>query len=276
VELALAEAKLSPEKIDNILLVGGSSKIPIIKKQLEEKLGKEVFSYINPQENVALGAAIQAGIIEGDKKLDTVLVDICPHTLGVRTTGDTPDGRLDHDLFSPIIPKNTVIPAVREDRFFTMFSGQTGVHVEIYQGENPVASKNEFIAEFHLEFKPGEKHPEILIAFHYDINGIIQVSAKEKFSQSNHRLTIDKMTKESHGSDAPGIEDIPAVETDPALLSEEIVQLVEKLKQESEKPENRRFSEDITGLIQKAQRLSEEERVDFKNELVDFLYEITE
>jgi len=175
IERALNDAKLSPQDIDEIILVGGMTRVPMVQKFIKDIFGKEPNKSVNPDEAVAIGAAIQAAILagtEGAKDKDVVLVDVTPLTLGVEVKGG---------LMEPIIPRNTTIPVRKSKIFTTAEDGQTSVEVRVYQGERAMARDNIFLGSFQLVGIPPAPRgvPQIEVTFDIDADGIVHVSAKD-------------------------------------------------------------------------------------------------
>ncbi|MGB9614079.1 MAG: molecular chaperone DnaK [Fervidobacterium sp.] len=175
VERALNDAKLTPQDIDEIILVGGMTRVPMVQKFIKDIFGKEPNKSVNPDEAVAIGAAIQAAILagtEGAKDKDVVLVDVTPLTLGVEVKGG---------LLEPIIPRNTTIPVKKSKVFTTAEDGQTSVEVRVYQGERAMARDNIFLGSFQLVGIPPAPRgvPQIEVTFDIDSDGIVHVSAKD-------------------------------------------------------------------------------------------------
>ncbi len=179
---ALEDAKLSPSDIDKILLVGGSTRMPMVQRKVKELLGKEPTKGINPDECVAIGAAIQAAILTGEHK-DIVLVDVTPLSLGVETLGG---------LFTKIIERNTAIPVSKSQIFTTAADNQTQVEIHVLQGERPMAADNVSLGRFFLEGIPPAPRgvPKIEVTFTIDVNGILQVSAKDLATGKQQAITI--------------------------------------------------------------------------------------
>jgi len=175
VEQALSDAKLKPEDIDEIILVGGMTRVPMVQKFIKEIFGKDPNRGVNPDEAVAVGAAIQAAILageEGAQGKDIVLVDVTPLTLGIEVKGG---------LFEPIIPRNSTIPIKKSKVFTTAEDGQTEVEVRVYQGERPIAADNILLGSFRLVGIPPAPRgvPQIEVTFDIDSDGIVHVSAKD-------------------------------------------------------------------------------------------------
>ncbi|MFC3860819.1 molecular chaperone DnaK, partial [Deinococcus antarcticus] len=188
VEQALADAKLDASKIDEVILVGGSTRIPAVKRIVQELIGKTPNESVNPDEAVALGAAVQAGIIKGDASLgDIVLVDVTPLTLGVEVKGG---------MVGPMIPRNTTIPAKKTEIYTTAENNQPGVEIVVLQGERPMAADNKTLGRFKLEGIPPMPagRPQIEVTFDIDANGILHVTAKEKTSGKEASIKIENTT----------------------------------------------------------------------------------
>ncbi|GGR71081.1 chaperone protein DnaK [Deinococcus seoulensis] len=188
VEQALADAKLDASKIDEVILVGGSTRIPAVKRIVQELIGKTPNESVNPDEAVALGAAVQAGIIQGDSSLgDIVLVDVTPLTLGVEVKGG---------MIAPMITRNTTVPAKKTEIYTTAENNQPGVEINVLQGERPMANDNKSLGRFKLEGIPPMRagQPQIEVTFDIDANGILHVTAKEKTSGKEASIRIENTT----------------------------------------------------------------------------------
>lgn len=172
VKRCLRDADLTAKDIDEIIMVGGMTRMPKIRKVVEELFGKKPNVSVNPDEAVALGAAIQGAVLSGQIK-NVVLLDVTPLTLGIETYGG---------LFSPLIPRNSAVPLKKEQFFSTAVDGQTGVEIKVYQGERPLVKDNKLIGNFKLSnIPPGPKGtPQIAVSFDIDADGIINVSAADK------------------------------------------------------------------------------------------------
>ena len=188
VEQALADAKISAKDLNEVIMVGGSTRIPAVKRIVQEITGKVPNESVNPDEAVALGAAVQAGIIQGDANLsDIVLVDVTPLTLGVEVKGG---------MVGPMIPRNTTIPAKKTEIFTTAENNQPGVEIVVLQGERPMAADNKTLGRFKLEGIPPMPagRPQIEVTFDIDANGILHVTAKEKTSGKEASIKIENTT----------------------------------------------------------------------------------
>ena len=181
-ETALKDAKLSKGKIDDILLVGGQTRMPLVQKKVQDFFGKEPRKDLNPDEAVAIGAAIQGSVLSGDTK-DVLLLDVTPLTLGIETLGG---------VATPLIEKNTTIPTQKSQVFSTAEDNQTAVTVHVIQGERKQASQNKSLGQFNLtDIPPAARGmPQIEVSFDLDANGILNVSAKDKNSGKEQSIVI--------------------------------------------------------------------------------------
>jgi len=191
VKRALEDAKLKPSDIDEVVLVGGQTRMPAIQRLVAEFFGKEPHKGVNPDEVVAIGAAIQAGVLKGEVK-DVLLLDVTPLTLGIETLGG---------VMTPIIPRNTTIPTSKSQIFSTAADNQTSVEIHVLQGERPMAADNKSLARFILDGIPPAPRgvPQIEVTFDIDANGIVNVSARDKATGREQKVTIQPssgLTKE--------------------------------------------------------------------------------
>ena len=186
VEKALKDAKLSKNDIDEVLLVGGSTRVPAVQKIVKDILGKEPNQTVNPDEVVALGAAIQAGVLTGEVD-DIVLLDVTPLSLGVETKGG---------VFTKLIERNTTVPVKKSETFTTAEHNQTGVEVHVLQGERAMAADNKSLGRFKLDGIPPlpAGRAQVEITYDIDSNGILHVTAKEKSTGKEASITIQNTT----------------------------------------------------------------------------------
>ncbi|MBE6994601.1 MAG: molecular chaperone DnaK [Ruminococcaceae bacterium] len=186
VRQALSDAKVEPSQLNKILLVGGSTRIPAVQEAVKKITGKEPFKGINPDECVAIGAAIQGGVLGGEVK-DVVLMDVTPLSLGIETLGG---------VCTKIIERNTAIPTNKKQIFSTAADGQTSVEIHVLQGERDMAAGNKTLGRFHLDGIPSAPRgvPQIEVAFDIDANGIVNVSAKDLGTGKEQKITITAST----------------------------------------------------------------------------------
>jgi molecular chaperone DnaK len=180
---ALKNAGYSTSDIDEIILVGGSTRIPAIQKAVEDFFGKQASKGVNPDEVVAIGAAIQGGVLTGEVK-DVLLLDVTPLSLGIETMGG---------VMTKLIEANTTIPTKKSEVFSTASDSQTSVEIHILQGERPMAAQNRTIGRFHLDGIPPAPRgvPQIEVLFDIDANGILHVSAKDKATGKSQQIRIE-------------------------------------------------------------------------------------
>ncbi|MCP9455524.1 MAG: molecular chaperone DnaK [Nitrospira sp.] len=178
---ALKDARLTADQIDEVVLVGGSTRMPLVRRRVQELFGKEPHCHLNPDEVVALGAAIQADILSGGTT-DMLLLDVTPLSLGIETMGG---------VMSCLIPRNTTIPASAKELFTTYVDGQTGVDIHILQGERELAKDNRSLARFRLKVPPLPAGvPRIEVTFLIDANGILHVTAKDVRTGQQHSIDV--------------------------------------------------------------------------------------
>ena len=203
----LEDSKLTPSDVSKIVLVGGPTRIPLVRRFVASVMGKEPESGVDPMEAVALGAGIQAGIIAGDVTSDIVLLDVTPLTLGVEVLGG---------LREPLIDRNTTIPTSKSKVFTTAADNQTAVTIHIVQGERPMASDNVSLGSFNLSGIPPAPRgiPQIEVKFDLDANGILNVTAKDLGTQKEAKITITASTKLSK-------EEIEKLKKDAELYAEQ-------------------------------------------------------
>ena len=256
-DTALKDAGLSPSQIDKVILVGGSTRIPAVQDAIKKKLGKEPFKGVNPDECVALGAAIQGGVLTGEVH-DILLLDVTPLSLGIETLGG---------IATRIIERNTTIPTSKSQVFSTAADNQPSVDINIVQGERQMAADNKSIGRFMLDgIAPAPRGiPQIEVTFDIDANGILNVSAKDKGTGKEQKITIT-------GSTGLSDEEIDKMAKDAEMYAEE-----DRKKKESIEARNHADSLIYQGdkLIKDSEgKVSEEDKAKFeaaKKELEDAL-----
>ncbi len=188
VERTIQEADLEPSQIDRVIMVGGSSRIPAVIAGLKEILQIDPDLSIDPELCVAMGAAVQAGIMEGEI-LNKILMDITAHSLGIKALdGSTP--WMEQDVFSVIIPKNTPIPTKKAEVYHTTLDNQELVRVEVFQGESENCDENTLIGQFKFKLHPAPRHSQIIIEFSYDLDGIVHVVADQKGHDNRKEVSL--------------------------------------------------------------------------------------
>ena len=250
---ALRDAGLTAAQIDKVILVGGSTRIPAVQEAVKKVTGKEPFKGINPDECVAIGAAIQAGVLGGEVK-DVLLLDVTPLSLGLETEGH---------IFTRLIDRNTTIPTEKSQVFSTAADGQTTVEIHVLQGERPMAYDNKTLGRFQLTGIPAAPRgvPQIEVTFRIDKNGIVSVSAKDKGTGNEQNITITSSTN---------------------MSEEEIQQRVKEAEQYAEQDKKRKDevetlnrADSVTYELEKqlkenGDKLSAEDKAAVEKELADF------
>jgi molecular chaperone DnaK len=231
---AMADAGVDASKIDEVVLVGGQTRMPRIQKLVQDLFGKEPHRGVNPDEVVAIGAAVQAGVLAGEVK-DLLLLDVTPLTLAIETLGG---------VATPMIPRNTTIPTKKTETFSTAADNQTEVEVHVLQGERPMASQNRTLGKFKLGGIPPAQRgiPQIEVTFDIDANGILNVTAKDNATGKDQKITItsssglskdeiDRMAKEADAHAAEDKEKREEIEARNGL--DNLVYNIEKMLKES-------------------------------------------
>lgn len=247
---ALSDAKLSVSDIDEVILVGGMTRMPIVKKKVEEYFGKKPNEGVNPDEVVAVGAAIQGAVLSGDENIkDVTLLDVTPLTLGLETLGG---------VRTPLIPRNTTIPTEKSQVFSTAADNQTAVEIHVLQGEREMASDNKTLGKFILDGIPPAPRgvPQVEVTFKIDANGILNVSAKDKATGKEQSITItasthmdeqeiEKMVEEAskHAAEDKKKKEKAEVENNADTLIFQTDKFVDEMKDKLEKEDKEQLEE---------------------------------
>ena len=194
-EEALREAHLSPSDIGKIILVGGATRTPLVQRRLAEVFERPVDHSIDPDLCVALGAAVQSGLIAGEP-LGHILLDVTAHSLGVKTIDQVDPETGDADYFSPIIRRNTKIPGRKAEAYYTVMENQSGVEVEVYQGESPSCGENTLVGHFRFPLKPAPAHSPVTVEFAYDKEGVVHVTVDQKGKGNRKEMTLNVRKKQ--------------------------------------------------------------------------------
>ena len=283
VQQALEDASLSVDEINKVLLVGGSTRIPLVSNLIENVMKAPPHLEIDPDLCVAMGAGAQAGLIAGEP-IDAVLVDVTPHSLGIEVA-EWQMGAPIPDRFSVLIRRNTAVPVSKSEVYTTFTPDQKNVEIKVYQGEEPIASQNTLLGEFLMEGvkKTKRGQPEIVVNFDYDVNGIVHISAQDKQTEKEQEITVtatpDRLTEEQKAEATERVGDVEvvwdAVPTDSheeaVVLLERAVEVVASLDAGEEKTS---LQELITALETALNAQSEEAINELQDELLDLLYEL--
>jgi molecular chaperone DnaK len=254
----LADAKLQASQIDEVVLVGGQTRMPAIVESVKKFFGKEPNRTVNPDEVVAVGAAVQAGVLSGEVK-DILLLDVTPLSLGVETLGG---------VMTKLIDRNTTIPAKRSEVFSTASDSQTSVEIHVLQGEREMARDNRTLGRFHLEGIPPAPRglPQIEVTFDIDANGILNVSAKDKGTGKETKITITHSSGLAKGEVEKMVNDARAHEAEDKQRREEIEQRnraenlayqMEKLLKENKEKLPAATAKEIEEAIQEVHKVRE-------------------
>ncbi|MBB6187055.1 molecular chaperone HscC [Rhodanobacter sp. MP7CTX1] len=237
-ERAMRDARLRPDQLNEIILVGGASRMPLVSKLIARMFGRLPLRHVNPDEAIALGACVAAGLKSRDAKLEeVVLTDVCPYTLGVEIGQRDALGNTQNGLFSPIIQRNSVVPISRENSYNPMSERQEKLVLKVYQGENPMVANNILLGQLEIPLKPELSIAEnqVAVRFTYDINGVLQVEATPLASKLRYELLLEQ---------SPGLLSQQEIRTRLAALS--LLKIHPRGKQEN------------VALLARAERLFEE------------------
>ena len=263
VKRTLKEANIEPESIDDVLLVGGQTRTPLIQKKVQELFGKAPSKNINPDEVVAIGAAVEGGILQGEVR-DVLLLDVTPLSLGIETLGG---------VSTVLIPKNTTIPTSKTQIFSTAADNQPSVEIHIVQGERPLAKDNKTLGRFILDGIPPAPRgiPQIEVLFDIDANGILKVSAKDKATGRSQSIKIEgscgaskeeveKMKKEAeiHAQEDKKIREL----IDAKNSAESLIYTSEKALKDAEGKVNQKLIDDAKTAIEELKKVKDSDKTD--------------
>jgi molecular chaperone DnaK len=287
VDKALQDASLTPRDIDRVLLVGGSTRIPAVWDLMAERMGREPHGEIDPDAAVALGAAVQAGIIAGEE-IDAVLVDVTPFSLGIETVRMSFTGQMQQDVFARLVRANTTIPVGKSEVFTTVYPGQKDIRIRVYQGESQIASHNTLLGEFMVEDLKSnrpDRLTDVTVNFALDVNGILDVSVlerktgklvSERLKANRQRLSPEQISESQAklaevyaASDEE--EEVEAVTAfDPGVSA-----LLERASGVLERPDlDAQLASEISGVIADIHRANAEDDTDRVEELCDELIDL--
>ncbi len=285
IQQALEDAALSADEINKVLLVGGSTRIPLVSNMIEDIMQVQPHLEIDPDLCVAMGAGVQAGLIAGEP-IDAVLVDVTPHSLGIETA-EWRMGMPIPDRYNVIIRRNTPIPVSKSEVYTTLSPDQEAVEVKVYQGEEPTASNNTLLGEFLMEGikKTARGQPEIVVNFDYDMNGIVSVSAQDKQTEKEQKITVtatpDRFTEDQKVEAVERVGDVEVVwdaippnsHEEAVILLERAVEIAAALDDDEKKMS---LQESITALETALNEQNEESIDELQEKLLDLLYELEE
>ncbi len=279
IDKSLKDAQLNPQQIQRILLVGGSSRIPRIADLLRAHIGIEPAMEINPDEAVALGAAVQAAIING-QKVDAMLIDVSPHSLGIAVV-TTMFGHIMPGMFRPIIHRNTTIPTMKSERFYTMTPDQDTVEIEIYQGESQVAAENSLLGKFLLTGIPPDPDPdkcrEVIVEFNYNLDGMVEVAARDHQGAQREMLAVNAVTAKRKTSE-PEVKRRfdQKLERDVKRALDSSARIVLSLDEAGDRKQVRKLRKARLALEAALEGENEKQVLERLNDLDELLYELEE
>jgi molecular chaperone HscC len=250
IERALRDSRLAAADLNEIILVGGASRMPMVSRLVTRMFGRLPLRHINPDEAIARGAAVMAGLKGRAAALgEVVMTDVCPYTLGIETSQKLPSGHLQQGVYSPIIERNTVVPTSRSSVYTPLGDFQTALKLRVYQGESVQVASNVFLGELEIEL-PRAKAAEmpVEVRFTYDVNGLIEVEATVLANKTRHQLTIQQ---------------------NPGLLTPE--QVAERLAALQHLKVHPRDDQANVAIIARAERLYEERSGDLRQQIAQWL-----
>lgn len=286
VDRVLGDAELRPRDIDQVLLVGGSTRIPAVWEMVADYLDVEPHMSINPEEVVALGAGVQAGIVAG-KPIDAILVDVTPYSLGIEVA-EVRRGRVVPDLYNIIIRRNTTIPVTKEEVYTTLHPDQDTVEIKVYQGESPVASENTLLGKFtitDLEAERPQDLAQVTVQFDFGVDGILKVTARDRHTGQEKEITVDaplaRLSEMEILKARLQMSDALEASEEPAPLSSDTAALVERAEQLLENnglnPSDWKELSTLLDDIREAQKVGDTEELrKLQEALLDMLFDLEE
>jgi len=277
IDSALKDAELTVRSLDKVLLVGGSTRIPMVWEFVQDKTSQEPHTEINPDECVALGAAIEGAIIAGED-VDAILVDVTPYSLGIEVA-EVKFGQLYTDRYSVLIHRNTVIPVSKSEVYYTMVPEQDTVEIKIYQGDSKTASDNILLGEYMFNDIPPSKdgnNKEIVVQFDFDVDGILHVSSTHKESGKKQSISI-KASKQRLSEDEKKLAQAEILEAK-IVEEDEIELLLKRANKLLKKLDDKRAAGQLRKCIldiDEAKQADDSEKLDkVKEVLLDKMYEL--
>ncbi len=275
IQRVLDDASVKTDEIDEILLVGGSSRIPAVWELLTDMIGIEPMMGINPDEAVALGAGVQAAIIAG-QPIDAILVDVTPYSLGIEVAEHRGDKVID-DRYNILIHRNTTIPTTKEERFYTFGPEQDTVHVKAYQGERQTASQNILLGDFRIDGlrSKTDKPTEVLVRFDFDVDGIVHVTAENRQTGESKDISVEasltRMDEDEMMAAQESLSEITLSVTDNALIAQAEIVLARDDVSDDAKAELEQLLHDI----EEVQTGNDEDKLDeLLENLEDCLFDL--
>jgi molecular chaperone DnaK len=279
VDQVMKDAQVTPEEINHVLLVGGSTRIPAIWELVADCLDTEPHMSINPEEAVALGAGVQAGIIAGEP-IDAILVDVTPHSLGIEVA-EIRMGRVIPDRYSVLIRRNTTIPVTKEELYSTLHPDQDTVEIAAYQGESPIASENALLGKFLVtDLEPA--HPgelaKVTVRFDFDVNGILKVTAQDRHTGQQKDITVEaSLARLSEAEIMQARARLTEAIVPPAKTTVLVERARRLLDSDGLEPEDRAELEGLVADVQAAEDAGDRPRVEeLLEELLDTLFDLEE
>jgi len=279
VDEVMTDAQVTPEEISHVLLVGGSTRIPAVWELVADYLDTEPHMSINPEEAVALGAGVQAGIIAGGP-IDAILVDVTPHSLGIEVA-EVRMGRIIPDRYNVLIRRNTTIPVTKEEVYSTLHPDQDTVEIQVCQGESPIASENTLLGKFLIaDLEP--EHPgdlaRVTVRFDFDANGILKVTARDRHTGQQKDITVEASLARLSEAEITQAQTRVSGAMVPAPEATVLVERARRLLDGDElDPQDRADLEALIVDVQAAQDAGDAPRAEeLLEELLDFLFDLEE